>query len=163
VRVFWSLNMSLNMLRAWLDVTSRFDFLYSAMQNSYMEQWNWPVKYYTSNIGYILSNSLTGSTVRVLNTISTKFSQCTLNLIQTPPPNLIKSHAPKIYLNFMIPSPSWRSRDSSAVQRWATGWIMNCYSAGRCWEFFSSPLRPNWLWVPPRLLSNGYRGLFVWG
>jgi hypothetical protein len=27
---------------------------------------------------------------------------------------------------------------------------------------FSSPRRPDWLWSPPSLLANGYRGLFPW-
>jgi hypothetical protein len=31
---------------------------------------------------------------------------------------------------------------------------------GGGWEFFSSPLRPERLWVPPSLLSSGYQGLF---
>jgi hypothetical protein len=29
--------------------------------------------------------------------------------------------------------------------------------------FFFQPLRPDWLWDPPRLLSNGYRGSLPWG
>jgi hypothetical protein len=33
-------------------------------------------------------------------------------------------------------------------------------SPGRGWEFFSSPPRPDRLWDPPSLLSNGYRRLF---
>jgi hypothetical protein len=49
------------------------------------------------------------------------------------------------------------------VQRWATGWIIGCSSLGAGWEFFSSPPRPDWLWDPPSLLSNGYQGLFPWG
>jgi len=33
---------------------------------------------------------------------------------------------------------------------------------GRSWEFLSSPPRPDRLWSPPSLLSNGFQGLFPW-
>jgi hypothetical protein len=33
---------------------------------------------------------------------------------------------------------------------------------GGGWEFFSSPPRPERLWVPPNLLSTGYQEFFPW-
>jgi hypothetical protein len=36
-------------------------------------------------------------------------------------------------------------------------------SSGGGWEFSSSPPRPDRLWRPPSLLSNGYQRLFPWG
>jgi len=33
---------------------------------------------------------------------------------------------------------------------------------GGCWEFFPKPPRPERLWGPPNLLSNGYQGFFPW-
>jgi len=41
------------------------------------------------------------------------------------------------------------------VIHWATGWMIMGSSPGRGWEFFSSPPRPEHLWGPPTLLSNG--------
>jgi hypothetical protein len=55
------------------------------------------------------------------------------------------------------------SRDSSVVQRWATGCMIWGSRSGRGWTFFSSPPRPDRLWDLPSLLSNGYRGHFPWG
>jgi hypothetical protein len=51
---------------------------------------------------------------------------------------------------------STRSRDSSVEQRWATSWTIGGSSPGWGWEYFSSPPRPDRLWGPPSLLSNGY-------
>jgi hypothetical protein len=56
-----------------------------------------------------------------------------------------------------------RSRNSSVVYRWATGWMIGGSSPGSGWEFFSSPPRPDRLWGPPSLLPNGYQGLFSGG
>jgi hypothetical protein len=53
-------------------------------------------------------------------------------------------------------------------------WYLSRYSAGlragrlgfdsrRGREFLSSPPRPERLWGPPSLLSNGYQGIFLWG
>jgi hypothetical protein len=49
------------------------------------------------------------------------------------------------------------------VQRWATGWITGGLSPGKDWEIFCSSPRPDRIWYPPSLLSNGYQRLFLWG
>jgi len=49
------------------------------------------------------------------------------------------------------------------LQRWSTGWMIGGSSPGRGWEFYASPPRPDRLWGPPSLLSNGYKGLSRWG
>jgi hypothetical protein len=45
------------------------------------------------------------------------------------------------------------------------GWMMGGggSSPGRGWEFFSSPSRPDRLWGPPNLVSDGTRGSFPVG
>jgi hypothetical protein len=65
----------------------------------------------------------------------------------------------------LLPSSFYllNSQDSSVVQRWATGWMIGGLNSGGGWEFFSSPRRPNRLWSPPSLLSNGYQWFFPWG
>jgi hypothetical protein len=67
----------------------------------------------------------------------------------------------KVTLYFLgIKSWSW---DSLVVQRWAMGCMIGGWSTGKGWEFFSSPPRPDRLWGPPSLLSNGYQGIFSGG
>jgi hypothetical protein len=58
---------------------------------------------------------------------------------------------------------SFGTRDSSVVQRWATGWMMGGSSPSRGWEFFSSPPRPDWLWALPASYPMGTRGSFPEG
>jgi hypothetical protein len=56
-----------------------------------------------------------------------------------------------------------RSWDIPVVQHWATGCMIGGFSPSRGWEFSSSLLHPDQLWVLPSLLSNAYQGLFLWG
>jgi hypothetical protein len=46
---------------------------------------------------------------------------------------------------------------------WATSRMIGGSSPGRGWEFSPLPPRPDPLWDPPSLLSNGYQGLLPWG
>jgi len=47
-----------------------------------------------------------------------------------------------------------KSRDSSVgIGTRKIGW--SGLESRRGWEFFSSTPRPDWLWDPPSLLSNG--------
>jgi hypothetical protein len=56
---------------------------------------------------------------------------------------------------------SRRGKVENFSLRWATGWMIGVLGFhSRRWEFFSSPPRPERLWGPPSLLSNGYQGLF---
>jgi len=47
-------------------------------------------------------------------------------------------------------------RDSSVVQRWATGFTIGVSAPDSGSQLFSSLPCPERLWVPPRLLSNRY-------
>jgi hypothetical protein len=49
---------------------------------------------------------------------------------------------------------------SSVVWTWAMGWIIGGSRPGRSWEFFSSPPRPDRLWVHPSSYRMGTRGSF---
>jgi hypothetical protein len=54
---------------------------------------------------------------------------------------------------------------AQSVQCWAMGWTIGVlgFDSRWEWEFFSLPPRPERLWGPPSLLSNGYQGLCPWG
>jgi hypothetical protein len=49
--------------------------------------------------------------------------------------------------------------DGAGIAQWAMGWMIGGSSPSMGWEFFSSPPRPDRLWVPTSLLHSGYR----WG
>jgi len=53
----------------------------------------------------------------------------------------------------------------TSVQYAYSNYILQCdgLSPITDWEFFSSPLCPDWLWGSASLLPNGYQGLFPWG
>jgi hypothetical protein len=74
---------------------------------------------------------------------------------------------PRLRMHGAVPSLAkyvfMRSRDSSVVWCWATGWMIGGLSPGRSWEFFSSLPRPDRLWTLPSFLSNGCQGLFPRG
>jgi hypothetical protein len=55
------------------------------------------------------------------------------------------------------------SRDSSAVSRWSTGWMIGGSSPSRGWKFFSSPPGPDWVWARPASYPMGTRGSFPGG
>jgi hypothetical protein len=51
-----------------------------------------------------------------------------------------------------------KNRDSSVGIALGYGLDDRGSIPGECWEFFSKPPRPERLWGPPSLLSNGYPG-----
>jgi len=57
---------------------------------------------------------------------------------------------------------AWGDKFIETFKRWDMGWMVGGSSSGGGWEFFSSP-RPERLWGPPSLLSNGYQALFHLG
>jgi hypothetical protein len=52
------------------------------------------------------------------------------------------------------------SQDSSVHIALGYGLDERSSIPGRGWEFFSSPLCPDWIWAPPSLPSSGYQGFF---
>jgi hypothetical protein len=59
--------------------------------------------------------------------------------------------------NFIVLLLVYKSRDSAVGI--ATGHGLD----DRGPRIFTSPCRPDWLWIPPSLLADGYRGLLPWG
>jgi hypothetical protein len=76
-------------------------------------------------------------------------------------------HAIGYYITLMV----LNSLQSTGTTWWHCNWdssVVQCSMIGssrpgRGWKFFSPPLCPDWLWVLPSLLSNGYQGLFPSG